>query len=500
MLENRRISRAFGWMAVAGIPACGASFNLSVSLSDSIRPVTHCASGSLYGITETLPTDIEGLVVPLKAYSYRNPAAATSANQHSFGDAIKVSERLAKGGSKSLVQFDLADILPNWPYKWSGIDDYKTKVAAVIKAKLASGRDNYEGWEIWNEPDGTWKDATNGGPLTTTVWKPMFDHIRSLDPKAKIIGPSISYYQESYMRNFLTYAKANNCLPDLLSWHQWGVAGFAGAYENYRALEKSLGISPIPISINEYSSKTSDPYEGCPGYSVPFIAKFERYGIVSAQLSWWWVPLPGRLGSLMTSDNKKGGGWHMYKWYGDMDGYMAKTVPPNDKSDGVDAFAAVDKAQRCASIVLGGNSVGTVNVAVSGIPAWMGSSVNVKVEQVTWSNKDTPVDGPTTVSTTKYDVVNGSFSVPVNVVSAFYAYRVYVTPTNTGLAREGGSSAPGSDLYRLRDLRGRDLGTLGLREGESLESALARAVSRPGVYLALPAAQGAARRVVVAGP
>jgi hypothetical protein len=176
------------------------------------------------------------------------------------------------------------------------------------------------------------------------------------------------------MRNFLTYAKANNCLPDLISWHQWGAAGFVGAYENYRALEKSLGIPPIEISINEYSSKTSDPYEGCPGYSVPFIAKFERYKITSAQLSWWWVPLPGRLGSLLTSGNQKGGGWHMYKWYGDMEGYMTKTVPPNDKSDGVDAFANLSIApQRTASIVLGGNSVGTVNVAVNGVPSWMGN-------------------------------------------------------------------------------------------------------------------------------
>ncbi len=109
--------------ALAGRHATAATFILSVSLSDSIRPVTHCGSGSLYGLTETLPADFSTMVTPLKAYSYRNPALATSANQHAFGDAIKVSERLAKAGSKSLVQFDLADILPNWPYKWSGIEN-----------------------------------------------------------------------------------------------------------------------------------------------------------------------------------------------------------------------------------------------------------------------------------------------------------------------------------------------------------------------------------------
>jgi len=470
--------------ALVARPAGSATFQLSVNLSDSIRPVTHCGSGSLYGITETLPADIEGLVTPLKAYSYRNPAMATSANQHAFGDALKVSERLAKAGSKSLIQFDLADILPNWPYKWSGIDDYKAKVTQVIKAKIASGRDNFEGYEIWNEPDGTWKDTN--GQLTTTVWKPMFDLIRSLDPKAKIIGPSISYYQEAYMRNFLTFAKANNCLPDLISWHQWGSGGFVGAYENYRALEKSLGISPIEISINEYSSKTSDPYEGCPGYSVPFIAKFERYKIVSSQLSWWWVPLPGRLGSLLTSSNQKGGGWYMYKWYGDMAGYMTRTTPPNDKSDGVDAFANVDKAQQSASIVLGGNSVGTVNVAIGGVPAWMGSSVNVKLESVSWSNKDTPVSGTTTISTTRYAVNNGSITVPVQVASAFDAYRISITGTATGTERDAAANASKSDAYRIVDLRGREQGLVEVHPGQTLASAV-RATRRTGVFLAAPA-------------
>ena len=485
------------WMgaALAAQGAWAASASLSVSLSDSIRPVTHCASGSLYGITETLPSDVAGMIAPLRPHAFNQPAMAGSGRQQPIGGAIKVSERIAATTGK--VQLRLADVYPGWPYKWVSSADFKTQITNVINARKASGRDNYDGYEIWNEPDGTWQSAN--GDFYANCWKPAYDLIRSLDPQAKIIGPSYSYYNNNSMKSFLTSCKNGNALPDVVSWHQWGSDGFAGNVQTYRALETSLGISPRGLSINEYSSGTHT-LEGCPGVSVPFIAKFERHGVESAMISWWFTGLPGRLGSLLTSTNQKGGGWHLYKWYGDMDGYMAKTVPPNDKSDGVDAFAAVDKAQRCASIVLGGNSVGTVNVAVSGIPAWMGSSVNVKVEQVTWSNKDTPVDGPTTVSTTKYDVVNGSFSVPVNVVSAFYAYRVYVTPTNTGLAREGGSSAPGSDLYRLRDLRGRDLGTLGLREGESLESALARAVSRPGVYLALPAAQGAARRVVVAGP
>jgi hypothetical protein len=95
-----------------------------------------------------------------------------------------------------------------------------------------------------------------------------------------------------------------------------------------------------------------------------FLAKFERNGVESAMISWWFTNLPGRLGSLLTANNEKGGGWWLYKWYGDMNGYMADVVPPNDKSEGVDAFAAVDEKQRYASIILGGNSIGTVNMNI----------------------------------------------------------------------------------------------------------------------------------------
>jgi hypothetical protein len=303
------------------------------------------------------------------------------------------------------------------------------------------------------------------------------------------------------MKTFLTYAKANNCLPDLISWHQWGVAGFVGAYESYRALEKSLGISPIDISINEYSSTIKDPLEGCPGYSVPFIAKFERYKIISSQISWWWVPLPGRLGSLLTSGNQKGGGWYMYKWYGDMTGHMVKTTADKDKSDGVDAFASIDKDQQYASIVLGGNSVGNVDVKVAGVPDWMGSSVNVKLEYVTWSDKDKAVDGTTLVSTTKYTVTNGSFSVPVNVASAFYAYRLYVTPSVPASVRSSMRFGQNPSLFQIYDLRGNRRGEVDMEGQQNLGDAVAKAFPGPGIYLARQAGQaGNAQKVVVAAP
>jgi hypothetical protein len=398
---------------------------ITVDLSNKIRPVTHCASGSLYGVTETLPSDVINMIAPLNPHVFANPAFSGPGRQQPIGDALEVSRRLQNTTAK--VQVRLADVLPGWPYQWPGQQSFLNTCTQVINAKKASGRTNYDGYEIWNEPYGTWQNKN--GDFFSVCWKPTFDLIRSLDPGERIIGPSLAYYNNSRMREFLIYCKANNCIPDVICWHQWGAGGFVNSYNQYRALEKELGISPRPISINEYSSKTSDPNEGCPGYSVPFISKFERHGIESACISWWFTNLPGRLGSLITSNNQKGGGWHLYKWYGDMTGQMVQVTPPNDFSDGLDGFGCIDDTQKYASICIGGNFTGNATVNIKGIPAFFGSSVKVKLEYVTWTNKDTPVASTNLISNTTFNVNNGSISVPVNVSSIYYAYRIFLEPS-----------------------------------------------------------------------
>ncbi len=427
MTFRKYVSLLFLLIIFYSINSEAATYTLKVDLSKKIRPVTHCASGSLYGVTETLPSDITNLVAPLKPNVFAQPALSGTGHQQPIGAALKVSERLVNTTAK--VQIRLPDVLPGWPYKWPGQSSYINSCTSVINSKKTSGRTNYDGYEIWNEPDGTWKTAN--GDFNSVCWKPTYNLIRSQDPNAKIIGPSYSYYNSNSMKNFLTYCKNNNCLPDVISWHQWGSAGLAGTIENYRALETSLGISPRAISINEYSSRTSDPYEGCPGYCVPFIAKFERHGVESACISWWFTQYPGRLGSLLTPSNQKGGGWYLYKWYGDMTGQMVNITPPNDKSDGIDGFGCIDEEKQYAAICLGGNNTGTVNVVLSGIPSFFGTKIKALVEYVTWVNKDSPVSGTTTTGTTTYTVSNGTVTIPVNVTSILYGYHVYITPESS---------------------------------------------------------------------
>lgn len=405
-------------------PRSNPADTLYVQLDKVIRPVTHVASGALYGVVESIPASITDLVAPLKPKSYVQPALSGSGRQQPYGSAVAVSQRLASIPDAS-VTVRLADVLPGWPYNWVSWSNWETTIRSVVSAKISSGRNNYYGYELWNEPDGTWQ--SKNGVFNSVLWKPTYNLIRSLDPQAKIIGPAFSYYNQSKMSEFLSYCKTNNCLPDIICWHQWGSETLSANIDSYRALETSLGISPRLISINEYSHNTHE-YEGAPGPSAPFIAKFERKGVDTANISWWFPSLPGRLGSLITAQNQKNGGWWFYKWYGDMSGNMVNTIPPNDKSDGLDGFANIDLTAKYASVGLGGNHTGTVYVQISGIPASFGNTVNVKVEHVTWSSKETAVNGTVTDADTVYNVVGGSITVPVNMTNALWGYHVYLKP------------------------------------------------------------------------
>ncbi|MBC7391017.1 MAG: hypothetical protein H7329_17560 [Opitutaceae bacterium] len=74
---------------------------LKVNLSTTIRPVTHCASGSLYGITEALPSDVANLMAPLKPFIFTQPALSGSGHQQGVeAAAVPVSAKIASTTGK----------------------------------------------------------------------------------------------------------------------------------------------------------------------------------------------------------------------------------------------------------------------------------------------------------------------------------------------------------------------------------------------------------------
>ncbi len=411
---------AAAWILLpAGVPAVAAGNTLVVNAASVLRPVTHVAAGGLYALaTPTQPAAAQLPALHLNQLVQPAPGVQQLGNGATVptGDALKVAPLATGAGAQEYVR--MPDIYPNFPYQWVSWSDWLAKVNTMVSARLAAtATTNIDGWELWNEPDWTWNTAAAGS--FDAGWVRTYQAVRALDSVTPIVGPSISIYNHAWMAGWLAYAKANNALPNVITWHQLstGSAGtIGGNVADFKALEASLGISPIPISIDEYAA----PAEvDVPGAAVHYLAAFERYGVHDAERAYWFES--GTVNGLLFS-NKPTGTYWLYKWYGDMAGDMV-TVTPSGSQDGI---AAYDSTRKIVNIVVGGDS-GNNSVQVTGLGSF-GSSVKVVLSSTPDSGRLANVSAPATISTTTVAVTNGSVTVPIANQNAQSAYQLLVTP------------------------------------------------------------------------
>ncbi|MEU3520305.1 RICIN domain-containing protein [Streptomyces sp. NPDC006654] len=401
------------------------STTLVVNANQTLRPVTHVASGSLYGLdTASVPAD--SLVEPLRPHTFVQMAPGgrqlPNGEPAPGGDALTVAPEAARAGAKVVVR--MPDWYPNFPYKWVSWSDWLAAVDKQVASVKSSGATNIAAYELWNEPDWTWDTSAAGS--FDSGWARTYQEVRAKDSTAPIQGPSYSAWNQSSMTTFLTDAKAAGTLPDIVSWHELqGSQNIAAHVAAYRALETSLGISPRPIAIEEYAT-TSEV--GVPGPLAGYVAKFERAGVHDAELAFW--NHYGTLGDTLTdTGGSPNGAYWLYKWYGDMSGNMLVTTPP--AQTGIDGFAARNAAGDQISVVTGG-CTGACAVTVNGLSSLsaFGSTVHVKLEYTPSKGRTTAVSGPITISDTDYPVNGGSITVPV-AMNASDGYHLTITPTGT---------------------------------------------------------------------
>ncbi|MFF4308911.1 RICIN domain-containing protein [Streptomyces sp. NPDC001507] len=424
------LTAALGTAAPAHAAPTSAT-TLVVSADQTLRPVTHVASGSLYGLdTASVPTD--SLVEPLKPNTFVQmaPGGSQLPNGESTpgGDALTVAPEAAKAGAKVVVR--MPDWYPDFPYKWVSWSDWLSAVDRQVASVKSSGATNVAAYELWNEPDGTWDTSAAGA--FDDGWSRTYKEVRAKDAGTPVQGPSFATYTDSKMRTFLQDAVANNAVPDIVSWHELqSSANIAAHVADYRALESSLGLSPRPIAVEEYGT-TSEV--GVPGPLASYVAKFERAGVHDAELAFW--NHYGTLGDTLTdTGGSPDGAYWLYKWYGDMSGNMLVTTPP--AQTGIDGFAARNGAGNQISVVTGG-CTGSCAVTVNGLSSLsaFGSTVHVRLEYTPSKGRTTAVAGPVTISDSDYTVSGGSITVPVTM-NASDGYHLTVTPSGTATSLAG---------------------------------------------------------------
>ena len=300
-----------------------AASTLIVHADQPFRPVTHVATGSLYGLaTDTVPSqDVVSAIKP-NTFVQMAPGGHQLPNGEPApaGDALVVSPSAARAGAKVVVR--MPDWYPNFPYRWVSWDDWLAAVDTQVKSVLASGAQNIAAYELWNEPDWTW-DTAHAGSFNDG-WVRTYREVRSLDATTPIQGPSYSD-NISDMQSFLTNAVATNTVPDIIAWHELESSShIAGDIAKVEAIEDSLGISRRPIDIEEYA----DPAEvGIPGRSSATSRSSSATACTTPSSRSGTTPARSATSSPTPAAAPNGAYW-LYKWYADMSGNMVTTTPP----------------------------------------------------------------------------------------------------------------------------------------------------------------------------
>lgn len=402
-----------------------------VDAAAPFKAVDHAASGALYGIaTAGWPPDTFIAAIKPKNFTQMAPGGGQLPNGEMapVGDALVVAPIAARAGASVTIR--MPDTFPEFPYVYRGDDDWLKRVDTIVRATVAANPPNIYAYEIWNEPDWTWKTGD-----FDRFWAMTFGAIRSVDMDRRIMGPSLSKWDEAWMRRFLAAAKASGTLPQIVSWHELDptVANDLEAhFAAYRALEKELGIGPLPVSINEYASPRDS---AVPGALARFIARLERAGADTADLAFWHKP--GRLSDLVApiaggrgpaTDPEPNGAYWLYQWYGAMIGQMVATKPPTESGPTLDGFASLDTAAQKLTVIVGGEA-GEHTVAISGLKDF-GPDLDAQVYVTHWTGTDGGEAAPDPVSETHATSSDGTLTVPISAANARDAFRIVVTPAS----------------------------------------------------------------------
>ncbi|WP_052397802.1 carbohydrate-binding protein [Streptomyces sp. NRRL F-5123] len=457
--RRRRAALAGSLLAVTALVGTGltgtqtaaaATPTFVVDLGTTTGAVLNGSGGALYGQSDAgVPSD--NLLAPLKlATGSQKPPNGL---QHPSGDILKVAPSFFADGGGTMYT-NIQDEYATWPYPTPTLGDYLPTVDAAVNPVKSTAYASKVVFVPFNEPDQQWFAGLSGGSAYAgalsefeTWWNTVYRRIHQDYPAAKIAGPNTAGFSPQFLGDFLTYAKAEDVLPDVITWHELSpgsLSAFRGHYGTYRALEKARGISPIPINIDEYANRRD---VSVPGQMIQWAAMFEDEKVYADQAFW---DSSGNMSGDTVHTNSPTSSWWLFHWLAGMTGRTAKTTPPQaNVQDTLQGIASLDTARRQAQVVLGGSAADT-DVVINGVGrGTFGSKVEVTVQEDDWSGYEGASAPPRTISRTAYTPVHGSLTVPLTGLKAMSAYRITVTPDGGGTAAP--ADAPWSASYEAEN-------------------------------------------------
>jgi hypothetical protein len=206
------------------------------------------------------------------------------------------------------------------------------EVRRIAQAALATNYSKIQ-LDILNEPDysGYWPGNIND-PRILDAWRIAHDAARSVSPDLDPVGLNFAFSYNWLKTTFLPTMKAENRLPDIVSWHEINspMSQIDSRIQDMRSVLSHDNMDVEDVSINEYNYNDSHLQ---PGYGIQFISELESGRVQSASRACWEEVAGGsydcapHINGFLTTGGQPRSIWHTYKAYADMTGTLSRSRP-----------------------------------------------------------------------------------------------------------------------------------------------------------------------------
>ena len=350
------------------------------------------STGFLYGEAEINVPSID-LLSGLKPDTMVQKAYG--GKQHPTGDAVRTGSALLASGVRDM-QIYLQDHYLEWPYdapmtdNTIDLDAYQQVVEEILYAMICDeANEGDEGaflgsdgkyyvlndtaekysYVLFNEPDQIWYWGNLEG--LERAWKKIYDAVHAIDPNARCAGPNFAGYNKDSYDSFLLYCYNNNCLPELITWHELGDISLTDFFTHYNEIK----VMQAKYYTDDYAAKSGRKYQpellvneyarhydiGAPGGLVKWLAMFEDKDM-SGCMAYW--AMANTLNEMAADQNSPTSTWWVYHWYAQMTGEQCPLVSPEFDETRFYGLTSYDEDINTAYVLFGGNEDEKGNEAV----------------------------------------------------------------------------------------------------------------------------------------
>jgi xylan 1,4-beta-xylosidase len=422
------IITAFACTILAAL-AARAQDTVDIDLAAVIGPAQQRGSGFLSGFAGNNVAD--NLLLPIKPRLLR-AGKSDIINSYSkckaMGTAMEITTIWGSGMNGQPG---------NGGTDWTSWDSFITALTKEMLAKkMADVR-----YGIWSDADwaGLWKgDIKN----YFEAHRRAFKNIRRIHPEAVIVGPNSVWGPYTYwwndhkddytwfMRQFLDYCIANECMPNIIAIHDYSNSG-AGIERDaawVRSYLNSHDIQGVEFEEDDLGPKIE---QFRPGTFVSFFAAIERVKVCATAKCCWDNDCNNyQLEGLITpNDRQPRSLWWAYKHYADITGNIV-SVKGGKTVDGV---AGIESASPpTLRVILGryAQSTAPVKIHLRNLPGGT-SSIAVTGTRIP-NSEGNALKSPTATINATYPVQGSDFELTLTDLNSYEAYFL-------SLALEGAS-------------------------------------------------------------